>query len=274
MPLAQINGVRIRYEDSATAGPPLILVHGSWASHHNWDLVAPRLAESFRVVTYDRRGHSESEHPPGQGSIHEDVADLAALIEHLDLAPAHVAGNSWGAIITLRLAIARPNLLRAIACHEPPLIALIADDLAVRPIAEETRKRLAAVFGKLVAGDDAGGAELFVETVAMGPGMWAKLPPALQRTFVENGPTYLDECRDPDQQSIDLDQVRKISTPALISRGAQSPAMFPAIVRIVAAAIPGAEQHVFTGAGHVPQISHPAEYAQVVTSFMAKHSSR
>ena len=50
MPLAQINGVRIRYEDSATAGPPLILVHGSWASHHNWDLVAPRLAESFRVI--------------------------------------------------------------------------------------------------------------------------------------------------------------------------------------------------------------------------------
>src|SRR5438105_15556737 len=101
MPFATINGVRIRHEDSGTPGPPLLLVHGSWGSHHNWDLVAPRLAESFRVVTYDRRGHSESERPPGQGSIHEDVADLVALIEHLDLAPACVAGSSWGAIITL-----------------------------------------------------------------------------------------------------------------------------------------------------------------------------
>src|SRR5438552_7036090 len=201
MPLQKINGVGIRYEDTGTSGPPLVMVHGSWGSHHSWDLVAPRLAESFRVVRYDRRGHSESERPPGQGSIHEDVADLAALIEHLDLAPACVAGNSWGAIITLRLAIARPDLLRAIACHEPPLIALIADDPEARPIAEETRKRLAAVIGRLAAGDDAGGAELFVETVAMGPGTWAQIPPDLQRTFVENGPTYLDESRDPDQQS-------------------------------------------------------------------------
>lgn len=272
MPLATINGVRIRYEDSGTPGAPLLLVHGSWGSHHNWDPVALRLAESFRVITYDRRGHSESERPPGQGSIHEDVADLAALIEHLDLAPACVAGNSWGAIITMRLAIARPDLVRAIACHEPPLIALIADDPEARPVAEATRKRLTAVFDRLAAGDDAGGAELFVETVAMGPGTWAKLPPALQRTFTENGPTYLDESRDPDQQSIDLEQVGKISTPTLISLGGQSPAMFPAIVRIVAAAIPGAERRLFPQAGHLPHVSHPAEYAEAVTRFMAKHS--
>src|SRR5205823_2548848 len=103
-------------------------------------------------------GHSESERLPGPGSIHEDVADLAALIEHLDLAPAYVAGNSWGAIITLRLAITRPDLVRAIACHEPPLIALIAGDPEVAPIAEAVRKRLAAVIDRLAAGDNAGGA--------------------------------------------------------------------------------------------------------------------
>ena len=270
MPIDKINGVGIRYEDSGTPGSPLVLVHGSWGSHHNWDLVAPYLAESFRVVTYDRRGHSESERLPGQGSIHEDVADLAALIEHLELGPAYVAGNSWGAIITLRLAIARPELLRAIACHEPPLIALIAGDPEVGLIAEEVGKRLAAVIEKLAAGDDVGGAQLFVETVAMGPGMWDKLPPHLQRSFVENGPTYLDECRDPDQQSIDLDQVRTISIPTLISRGDQSPPMFPAIVRIVSSSIPGADELLFPGAGHVPHTTHPAEYAEAITTFFRK----
>jgi pimeloyl-ACP methyl ester carboxylesterase len=272
MPVEKINGVRIRYEDSGTAGSALVLVHGSWGSHHNWDLVAPGLAESFRVICYDRRGHSESERPPGQGGIHEDVADLAALIEHLDLAPAYVAGNSWGAIITLRLAITRPDLLRAITCHEPPLIALIADDPDVGPIAQAVSKRLAAVVDKLAAGDNAGGAKLFVETVAMGPGMWDTLPQHLQRTFVENGPTYLDECRDPDQRSIDLDQVKKISTPSLVTRGDQSPPMFPAIVRIVANSIPGAEELLLPGAGHIPHITHPSEYVSVLTTFMAKHS--
>jgi pimeloyl-ACP methyl ester carboxylesterase len=273
MPLEKINGVKIRYEDSGTSGPPLVLVHGSWGSHHNWDLVAPQLAESFRVVRYDRRGHSESERPPGQGSIHEDVADLAALIEHLDLAPACVAGNSWGAILTLRLAIKRPDLLRAIACHEPPLIALIADDPEVGPIAEQARRRLALVIDKLAAADDAGGAKLFVETVAMGPGMWDKLPPRLQQTFVENAPTYLDECRDPDQQSIDLEEVRSISTSALITRGDQSPPMFPAIVRMVAASIPGAEEQLFPGAGHIPHTTHPSEYVTAITAFMTKRPS-
>ena len=271
MPLAT-NGVGIHYEDSGTSGPPLVMVHGSWGSHHNWDLVVPRLAESFRVVTYDRRGHSESERVPGPGSIHEDVADLAALIEHLGLAPAYVAGNSWGSIITLRLAIARPELLRAIAVHEPPLIALIADDPEVRPIAEGVRARLAVVIERLAAGDNAGGAERFVETVAMGPGMWAKLPLRGQQTFIENGPTYLDECRDPDQQSIDLAQVRTISRPALLSRGDQGPAMFPAINRIVAGAIPGVEELLIPGAGHIPHLSHPTEYVAAVTSFMRRHT--
>jgi len=272
MPIEKINGVGIRYEDTGTPGPALVLVHGSWGSHHNWDLVAPLLAGSFRVISYDRRGHSESERPSGPGSIHEDVADLAALIEHLGLAPAYVAGNSFGAIITLRLASSRPELLKAFACHEPPLLALIDDDPKVGPIAAEVGRRLAAVVDRLAAGDDAGGARLFVETVAMGPGMWDKLPPALQKTFVENGPTYLDECRDPDQLSVDLEKVRTIVNPALITHGDTSPPMFPAIAAIVASSIPDAEEILFPGAGHVPHTTHPNEYVGALTAFFAKHS--
>src|SRR6266567_33271 len=115
---------------------------GSWASHNIWDFVAPRLAESFRVLTYDRRGHSESQRPSGQGSVREDVADLAALIEHLELAPAWVAGNSFGASITLRLAGERPDLLRGRIGHEPPLFSLLAADPAVAPLLAEVGQRI------------------------------------------------------------------------------------------------------------------------------------
>jgi pimeloyl-ACP methyl ester carboxylesterase len=271
VPIERVNGVGIRFEITGSGDVPIVLVHGSWGSHHNWDLVAPLLAESFRVVAYDRRGHSESERPPGQGSIHEDVADLAALIEHLDMAPAWVVGNSWGATITLRLASTRGDLLQGIACHEPPLVGLIVDDPEVGGIAAEVNRRLAAVVELLAAGDDVGGARLFVETVAMGPGMWDKLPPELQQTFIENGPTYLDECRDPDQVTIDLSDLATISKPALLSRGDQSPPMFPAIVRIVADAIPSVETHLFPGAGHIPHTTHPAEFVEAVTAFVRKN---
>ncbi len=68
----------------------------------------PAFAERFRVLAYDRRGHSRSERPPGQDSIADDVADLAALLDQLDLAPAHLAGFSFGAAIALRLAMTSP----------------------------------------------------------------------------------------------------------------------------------------------------------------------
>ncbi len=107
MSISVINGIRF-YSEWHGEGAPVVLVHGSWGDHHNWDLVAPRIAETHTVVTYDRRGHSQSEGSTAQGSVHEDVADLAALIETTGIAPAHVIGNSAGAIISLHLAADRP----------------------------------------------------------------------------------------------------------------------------------------------------------------------
>src|SRR5688572_25521444 len=142
MATANVNGVRLFCEVSGTGEIPLVLVHGSWGSHHNWDLVVPGLAESFRVLTYDRRGHSESERPSGQGSVREDVADLASLIEHLGLVPAWVGGNSFGASIALRLAGERPGILRGVIAHEPPLFSLLADDPSMAPMLKEAGERI------------------------------------------------------------------------------------------------------------------------------------
>ncbi len=127
MAIETVNGVRLRYDLTGTGEVPVVLVHGSWVSHHNWDLAVPALAESFRVLTYDRRGHSESERPTGQGSVREDVADLAALIEHVGLAPAFVVGNSFGASIALRLAGEHPDLLRGLVAQEPPPVVFAKD---------------------------------------------------------------------------------------------------------------------------------------------------
>ncbi|MDF2759689.1 MAG: alpha/beta hydrolase, partial [Thermomicrobiales bacterium] len=51
MATAIINGTRLFYEVSGDGEVPLVCVHGGWGSHHDWDLVVPGLAESFRVVT-------------------------------------------------------------------------------------------------------------------------------------------------------------------------------------------------------------------------------
>src|SRR5262245_5439175 len=166
MPIDVFNGVHLYSELQGDRGAPLVLVHGSWGDHHNWDAVVPALARTFRVLSYDRRGHSQSERVATPGTIEEDVADLAALIGTNHLAPAHVVGSSFGAIVTLRLAAARPDLFASLTIHEPPLIGLLENDPALSAI----QQRIGAVIRTLQSGETGSAAEQFVETVALGPG--------------------------------------------------------------------------------------------------------
>jgi pimeloyl-ACP methyl ester carboxylesterase len=268
MATAKVNGVRLFYEVSGSAAVPLVLVHGSWSSHDTWRQVAPALAESFQVVTFDRRGHSASERPDGQGSVHDDMADLAALIEHLRLGPAWVVGSSFGGSIALRLAAERPDLLRGVIVHEPPLLSLLAGNREMEPLLGGVGERIGAVVDRIAAGDHAGAAEQFVETVAIGPGAWALLPAEAQEIMIENALTFLDEARDPDQLAFDLDSVAAFSKPALLTRGTLSPPMFAPVVEQIAAAFPAADLHVFPGAGHIPHVTHPQDYVAALKRFV------
>ncbi|MGH8938363.1 MAG: alpha/beta fold hydrolase [Actinomycetes bacterium] len=264
-----VNGVRIRYTSAGSGGGPLVLVHGSWGSRHNWDPVVPGLAEHFRVVAYDRRGHSESERPPGQGSFTEDVADLAVLIEAVDLAPAWVVGNSAGAVITLQLAGARPDLLRGIAVHEPPLWSLLREGSPeAAALAEVEHGPEAEVLRRIESGDHAGAAELFVEEVALGPGSWARLPEVMRRMMVHNAPTFLDEGRDPDAAAIDAAALARFGGPVLITSGDQSPPLFGPVLDRLAELLPHADRWTYHGAGHIPHVTHPEQYVSELVRFI------
>jgi pimeloyl-ACP methyl ester carboxylesterase len=265
MAITTINGVRICWEQRGEAGAPLVLVHGSWGDHHNWDAVVPGLARLFRVFTYDRRGHSQSERLAAQGSIDEDVADLAALITTNELAPAHVVGNSFGAAITLKCAAAHPDLFASAVAHEPPLIGMLGD----HPALPVVRQRLGAVLDTLHSGDLQAGARQFVETVALGPGMWDKLPPEMRDTFVFNAPTWLDEMNEPESvMAVDLVRLARFTQPLLMTRGDHSPPFFYAILDKIAAAVPHVQQYAFDGAGHVPHVTHPDDFVRIVSQFV------
>jgi pimeloyl-ACP methyl ester carboxylesterase len=268
MPRSRVNGVELFYEVTGTTGEPLVLVHGSWGDHHNWDAVVPALARSFRVLTYDRRGHSQSERPPGQGSVREDVADLATLVEQLGLVPAHLVGSSFGGVIVLRLATERPDLFRSLIVNEPPLPALLSADSANGTLMAGMQERIGSLAERLQAGDTEGGARFFVEELAFGPGAWGQLPPELRQTFIANAPTFLDELRDPEATTMTVAGLAQFSHPALLTQGEQSPPMFARILDIVAAAMPRAERRTLPGAGHAPHVSHPELYVQIVSEFV------
>ena len=265
MPTHTINDLKIHFEASGE-GEPVVLVHGSWGDHHSWDQLVPELPDGFRAVRYDRRGHSASERPPGQGSVVEDVADLAALIDTVVAVPAHVVGNSLGAQIALLLAIDRPDLVRSLALHEPGFWSLAPHDTAVLSI----QARMAPAIPLLEAGAWLDGARLFADQL-FGPGAWdSALPERLKRVMVANAPTYLDEERNPDTYSLDPAPLADVTVPILLTTGDETDAAFVAVTQRLAAAMPHAEWVTLAGAGHIPHRTHPAEYAALLTSFWAR----
>lgn len=264
-----VGGVRLHYELGEAVGPPLVLVHGSWVDHTDWAPVVADLARDFQVLTYDRRGHSLSERPAGQGSADEDAADLAALIEGMGLAPAHVAANSFGAAIALRLASRRPWLFRSLNVHEPPLFGLLAAQAETRELAAAVGVAVGQVVALLAQGEMTAAAERFVDDVALGPGAWAGLPEGLRAVLVNNAPTFLDEAQDPDALTLDVAALAAFERPLLLTRGSESPPPFAPVLDALARALPQARRHTFDGAGHLPHQSHPAAYAAQVRAHCA-----
>jgi pimeloyl-ACP methyl ester carboxylesterase len=270
MPSTVVNGVELYWELNGEDGHPLVLVHGSWGDHHGWDFIVPLLQRSFRVLTYDRRGHSQSERPAGQGSIREDVADLAALIEQLELAPAHILGNSFGGMIVLGLANERPELFRSMLIHEPPFFGLSEDPAAANP-----PEITAAAVEKLEAGQMEAGTRLFMEAI-VGADVWAQTPEEVRQAVVLNAPTFLDESRDREWQAwsaVDLKRLAAFSAPIMLTQGEESPPFFLFIADKLERALPQAQTQTLTGAGHVPQITHPEAYVEIVETFIRQSAS-
>lgn len=265
MPEAQANGVRLYYALYGS-GDPLALVHGSWADATDWQFVVDDLAKSFRVLVYDRRGHSRSERPPTQGSVDEDGDDLAALLEALDLGPAHVVTNSYGGNIGLRLATRRPDVFRSLSCHEPPLFGLLEGDSESHEMLEQAGRSLEAVARRIADGNHEGAARQFVEEVAFGPGAWEnELPPEARAILVQNAPTFLDELNDPEQLNIDGAALARLEIPIHLTNGSESPPMFARAIDRLVPLIPRVTRETIAGTAHVPQLTTPERYVEVTT---------
>ena len=74
-------------------GEPLLLLNGGMMTYASWEPLSTRLAESYRLVLCDLRGQLLS---PGSApaELADNVADLTALLDHLEIDSAHVLGTS------------------------------------------------------------------------------------------------------------------------------------------------------------------------------------
>jgi len=124
------QGLRLNVcEWGARDAPPLVLLHGLRDHARSWDLIASALAERYRVLALDLRGHGDSEHARGGFYPTEGyVFDLAELVEQERLAPFVFIGHSLGGNIGLRYAGLYPDRVSRIVAieglaHSPKLVA-------------------------------------------------------------------------------------------------------------------------------------------------------
>jgi len=129
----QVGDIETSYE-LIGAGDPVVLIHGLGSSSRDWEQQLPALAERYRVLTYDVRGHGASSKPRGPYSVAQFANDLALLLERLEHRPAHVVGISMGGMIAFQLAVDRPDLVRSLVIVNsgPALVpSKLAEHLAV-----------------------------------------------------------------------------------------------------------------------------------------------
>jgi non-heme chloroperoxidase len=109
----QVNGTNLAYVEQGT-GDAVVLVHGGLVDFRSWMFQIELFAQRYRVISCSRRYHfpNRGAEQAAEYLATEHRDDLAALIEALGLAPAHIVASSYGGYIGLLLAQARPALVR------------------------------------------------------------------------------------------------------------------------------------------------------------------
>ncbi|MFE0641127.1 alpha/beta fold hydrolase [Streptomyces sp. NPDC058877] len=261
MPTVEINGVEVAYARTGH-GPPLVLVHGAGLDGRMWEPQLSALSEDFTVAAWDEPGAGRSSDLPAGFGLADFAHALAAVIEALQLGPAHVAGLSWGGTVALELYRHHPELVRTLLLVDTYAGwkgSLPPEEVAVR--VEGARRMLAVPR------------ERFDPVL---PGLFADGPPA---TFTPLLDAMAHDVR-PETMGAQLlmmaeaderDVLPAISVPTLLLWGeldARSPL---SVARAFKEGIPHADLLVLPGVGHVSNLEAPDRFNEAVRRFCRAH---
>src|SRR5581483_12488544 len=109
MPFAEVNGQRIRYDDTGTDGAPIIFSHGFLMDREMFAPQVEALAGEFRVISWDERGFGKTEFDGKPFTYWDSAKDCLGLLTHLGIEQAVLAGMSQGGFLSLRAALLAPE---------------------------------------------------------------------------------------------------------------------------------------------------------------------
>lgn len=122
MPVIDVHRVKLHVQELNPEGEEtIILIHGMFSNLAVYYFnIAPMLAENFRVILYDMRGHGMSEKVNEGYDLVSMTDDLYALMEELKVDKTHLVGYSYGGLVALKMAIRYPEKIEKLAVIEGP----------------------------------------------------------------------------------------------------------------------------------------------------------
>ena len=244
MPEADVNGIRLYYEEHGD-GAPILCVHGGGSSALMWADAVRELARLGRVIAYDRRGCTRSERPEPyeETTVAEQANDAAALLDALAAKPAVVIGRSYGGAVAADLVLRYPESVRA-------LVMLEGDALGLSPTGLEWTRRIRGRLGEVAARD---GVDAVYEALigeVLGEGAWDSFPHDVRRILAQNGPALLAELHYVDELMPGADAFATIDKPALLVAASDSPPEQREMTEAMAGVLPNART-ALVGGGHL-----------------------
>jgi len=261
------KGVRLYYEDFGS-GKPFLFIHGGGMSHEMWEQQVYDLADDFRVVSLDLRGHGESDKPPHGHTFDRLVQDVEALVGYLGLSGINVVCHGIGGYVGILLALKRPELL--------------------------ARLVLVSTGARFVGGDAQRGGfstELWDSyTRGMASNKIAATTALVERTFfhVDPGPAtrqavinimlqwpvYAMKMLGRDLEKVDLEsRLGNLSVPTLVLHGVHDMKQRYSGAAHLCSKIPGARMTPFENSAHNPQLEEVAKFNRALRDFVSADSN-
>lgn len=260
MPTVEHDGISIYFEDSGR-GLPIVLGHSFLCSGEMWAAQVPRLAERFRVVNIDLRGHGRSGHLSTPCDLYDMVRDVVAVLDSLDLKDAIWAGLSIGGMVAMRAALTVPDRVRAL---------ILADTHAGR---ETTFKKFK--YRVLNAG---------AKTIGIKPFLPAVLPLMFGTTTRRERPdvvaSWAEKFKAVHMPSIGVtlealvqrdsvvDRLPHIRVPTLVIVGSEDASLPVSCSREISGAVADSDLVIVPGAGHLSALEQPEAVTGAMLAFV------
>jgi pimeloyl-ACP methyl ester carboxylesterase len=256
----EVDGGQIHYETCGKGGRAIVLIHDGVINSASFDDMWPTLCRDFRVVRYDRRGYGRS---PAAKAPYSPQEDLAAVMRAAGLDHASLVGFSFGGGLAVSYAIDHPDQVDRLVLSGAALNGF--------KVSKNFTSRITHVMLPMIIGNmDAVIANASKETWIMAPGNDAarvKITALIKAS--PQDPRH--QTKDPIKGwPSDLPRMPELKVPTLIMTGDHDIADNQAQAGAAQVLIPGARRIVVEDAGHLMQLEHPKEVAELIADFVRK----